>query len=91
MSCCGKKRETYSKAPSSQSAYATKAKSSNPAPAVPEGAVEFEYIGRTGMSLIGPATGKLYRFGWPGARVAVDSKDKPALVTVPLLRPVRNF
>jgi hypothetical protein len=48
--------------------------------------VFFEYTGRTGLTVIGPVTGRQYRFGRPGARLEVDLKDRRSLVAVPNLR-----
>jgi hypothetical protein len=50
----------------------------------------FEYTGRTGMTVRGPATGRRYRFDYPGARVFVDLRDRAALAAVPHLRQVRS-
>jgi len=49
-----------------------------------------EYVGRTSLSAIGPATGRRYRFGMPGARVAVDLRDRQSLLSIPHLRQIRT-
>lgn len=49
----------------------------------------FEYTGRTGLTAIGPVSGKRYRFDYPGARAFVDLRDRLALAVVPHLRQVR--
>jgi hypothetical protein len=46
----------------------------------------FEYVGATALTVIGPASGLRYRFDRPGARLAVDPRDRLALEAVPLLR-----
>ncbi|MCW3474206.1 hypothetical protein OL599_06405 [Rhodovastum sp. RN2-1] len=46
----------------------------------------FEYVGRTGMTVIGGASGRRYRFDRPGAKVAVEPADKASLAGVPNLR-----
>jgi hypothetical protein len=74
MSCCGKGRSQLKATVS-------------PAVARPTTLV-FEYIGRTRMSVIGPATRRSYRFDRPGARVLVDGRDRASLSTIPLLRQV---
>lgn len=74
MSCCGKAR-TQLKLTASQTAR-------RPA------AFVFEYVGRTRMNVIGPATRTSYRFDRPGARVLVDGRDRGSLSTIPLLRQV---
>ncbi len=48
----------------------------------------FEYRGQTGLTVVGGATGKRYRFDRPGSRVVVDPRDRPSLATVPNLRQV---
>jgi hypothetical protein len=50
--------------------------------------VFFEYIGRTGLTVIGPGTRRQYRFDRPGARLAVDPIDQPSLSRVAQLRRV---
>jgi hypothetical protein len=47
-----------------------------------------EYVGRTALVLTGPFTGQRYCFSRPGARLAVDARDRQALLAVPVLRPV---
>ncbi|MCA9003092.1 MAG: hypothetical protein KDB61_14300 [Planctomycetes bacterium] len=46
----------------------------------------FEYVGRTSLILTGPYTGRRYWFKRPGAQLPVDSRDRPALLAVPVLR-----
>jgi len=48
----------------------------------------FEYVGRTGLTVTGPATGVVYRFAAFGARQKVDPRDRLALMKVPILRMV---
>jgi hypothetical protein len=50
--------------------------------------VEFEYFGSGALKALGHRTGRRYCFGGPGARVAVDVRDRPALATVASLREV---
>lgn len=52
--------------------------------------VQFEYVGRTSLTAIGPITGQRYRFGTPGARVAVDLRDRQSLLSIPHLRQIRS-
>lgn len=51
--------------------------------------VFFQYIGRTGLTVIGRETRIRYRFDNPGAVVAIDKRDQLALSFVPNLRQVR--
>lgn len=50
--------------------------------------IQFEYVGESGLTAIGPITGRHYRFVGPGARVAVDPRDAPSLRAVPRLKQV---
>jgi hypothetical protein len=50
------------------------------------GRVDFEYVGRTTLTTRGPVTGRVYRFGAPGSRVAVDVRDQASIAAVPHLR-----
>jgi hypothetical protein len=49
-------------------------------------AIVFEYVGPTGLTVIGAVTGKRYRFNRTGTTAAVDARDASWLVTVPNLR-----
>jgi hypothetical protein len=51
--------------------------------------VVFEYFGRTSLTVTGPTTGNLYRFGASGARVRVDLRDRAQLLGIPNLRVAR--
>lgn len=50
--------------------------------------VQFEYVGSTALTTVGPVTGQRYRFERPRARVAVDARDANAIAAVPNLRPI---
>jgi hypothetical protein len=50
--------------------------------------VQFEYVGRTALTAVGPVSGKRYRFDHPGVVVVVDPRDRPGLAVVPNLRAV---
>ena len=47
--------------------------------------VYFEYNGKSGLTAVGPITGRRYRFDATGAVVAVDGRDAPSLSAVPNL------
>ena len=51
--------------------------------------VVFAYLGRTALTVTGPATGRPYRFAQTGARVVVDPRDAAALRSVTVLRALR--
>lgn len=46
----------------------------------------FEYVGKTGLTVVGPVTGRRYRFASPGVLLAVDERDSPSMAGVPNLR-----
>jgi hypothetical protein len=47
-----------------------------------------QYVGRAALTVIGPATGKRYRFDTPGAVMAVELPDRASLAALPQLRQV---
>jgi hypothetical protein len=57
--------------------------------AAPAGCVQFEYTGKTKLTVISPKTGIRYHFDSPGTRVSVDPRDQSMMVYVPDLTPVR--
>jgi hypothetical protein len=46
----------------------------------------YEYTGTTSMTVGGPVSGLRYRFGHPGAKVQVDSRDVYSMAGLPNLR-----
>ena len=56
-----------------------------PQPSV-RGTEMFTYVGQTALTVTGPATGTVYRFAAPGARLRVDARDATALRKLPMLR-----
>ena len=48
----------------------------------------FQYLGTTGLTVVGAGTGTRYRFDSPGAVVPVDFRDQLSLQAVPHLRRV---
>jgi hypothetical protein len=64
--------------------------SAGPPIAAPQGQrrLLFEYAGSTALTVIGPVTGKRYRFAGPGARVEVDRHDRRSLAALSQLRQV---
>ena len=85
MSCCGGKRHSLKMHNPINPVH-------EPSPRVIETAPEvlFEYVGSTGLTAMGPFTGRRYRFDGPGARVEVDARDVSSLMGVPNLRQVRS-
>jgi hypothetical protein len=52
----------------------------------PAGKVSFQYVGSTGLTVIGPVTQKVYVFDGPGMQLSVDIRDARSLAVIPLLR-----
>lgn len=76
MTCCGQARQSYtSTAPVGQNAVAAAGR-----------APIFEYTGATALTVIGPATGRKYRFPRAGARLEVDARDQASVAQVPSVR-----
>jgi len=48
----------------------------------------FEYVGRTGLVVAGPVTGRQYRFDRPGSRLEVDPRDSASVGAIQTLRRV---
>jgi hypothetical protein len=48
-----------------------------------------QYVGKTAMTVLGPVSGKIYRFSSPGERVELDRRDLTGLASVPKLKFVR--
>jgi hypothetical protein len=85
--CCGAKSRTNVIARRGQPPFA---QSIAPSAAKPASApVQFEYVGKTRMTVLSPTTGIRYHFESPGARVVVDARDQGMMIHVPDLRPVR--
>jgi len=93
MSCCGNKREQYHGTGGSAGSFRT-ANPGNGGPSQMEKrrytVAYFQYTGGTGLTVIGPRTGKRYRFERNGSVVAVDLGDRLSLAAVPNLRQVTN-
>ena len=84
MSCCGRQRQAMlSAAPTNRTAVPATPPRRDP---VRSASAVFEYVGRTGLTVVGPVSGRRYRFAATGVRVAVDSADMPSLTAVPQLR-----
>ena len=84
MGCCGEKRgEFHGRAP-----LGADRTSAAPGRRL-RFSIRFRYLGATGMTVEGPASGKRYRFDRPGAEVEIDPRDRPGLAAVPNLREVR--
>jgi hypothetical protein len=95
MSCCGKIRRQVGAtfAPRMDRLQSQSAEFPRPAGRLsrfPMGTVYFEYVGVTGITAVGTATGRQYRFSAPGMPVVVDARDRWSLAKVPNLREIRS-
>jgi hypothetical protein len=80
MCNCGKKRKEYSQ---------SNALASNNAAAVSNSSsINFEYTGKTALTVIGNITRKNYRFNYPGHIQTVDHRDAHGMMSVPVLKKV---
>jgi len=85
MSCCGKHRAAGGSPPPR---VPTMTNGNSTRPPARQTSVFFEYVGHTGLTVVGPVSGRRYRFDAPGSRQPVDPADKPSLAAVQLLRQV---
>ena len=89
MSCCTRTTSLASLTwGAGKSANAGVASGSSRLHPVPLGPVVFEYVGRTGLTVVGTQTNKRYRFDHPGAKVEIAAADVPSVGQVPTLRRV---
>ena len=82
MGCCGKNRSTIRVVENHEAPRVT----FTPQPSFQY----FEYVGATGLTALGPVTGRRYRFATHGAIVAVDDRDASSMFGVPNLRKTRG-
>jgi hypothetical protein len=72
------------------SAGAQTARATNAPPLNATSEIMFEYTGSKAVDVIvGPVTRRLYRFDGRGARVRVDPRDRPGLMSLAVIRWVR--
>jgi hypothetical protein len=50
----------------------------------------FEYTGKTGLTIKGNITGKIYRFAFSSDRQLIDQRDTFAMMAVPVLKKVKQ-
>jgi hypothetical protein len=84
MGCCGKKRESLS-APPRRTVEFRQAVTPPPVMSALR-TMTLEYVGPTGLTIRGPASGKTYRFPTNGTQLAVDARDAQFLLAIPSLR-----
>jgi len=83
MCNCGKKRNTYTQ---QQSFTANNNITSVPVQNII--AFNFQYTGKTALTVAGNFTGNHYRFSYPGDIQTVDSRDAGSMMAVPVLKKI---
>lgn len=87
MACCGKHRQEIRA--TLELVREKRPPRSGPVPRTTRRRVTgayFEYLGKTGLTVLGPLSRKRYRFNGNGAVVLVDPRDAASLDAVPGLR-----
>jgi hypothetical protein len=82
--CCGNNRTPFRPGTSTRPAQPAGLQSEF---ARPTGAT-FENIGGTGLTVVGPVTGRRYHFDKPGSRVTVDPRDRSSVAAIGMLKAV---
>lgn len=88
MGCCGGSRRTVAATSGARVSPALHTPSDGGARVKRLPHAYFQYSGRTALTVVGPVSGRRYRFSGPGQVVAVDPADRRALASVPHLRQV---
>ncbi len=84
MSCCGQKRNENRQQEQHQAAGPVY----NYTPKMGED-VQFEYTGKTALTVNGAITGKRYRFEHTGSKLVIDYRDAAGMTGIPVLRKVK--
>lgn len=87
MGCCGEKRAQFQAQRTPDERIAAPPGRPFPPSAMPVKVI-FEYNGRVPLIVIGPVSGKRYRFEGTGARVEVNPRDRRSLAATPRLQQV---
>ncbi len=92
MSCCGNKREQWSRTEKQVLARATTLDAENPSGQAENDRLEkdmpnkrnepkiFEYVGPASLALIGASTRSVYHFDFPGHRLEIAYEDSFAIM-----------
>lgn len=86
MPCCGEGRKTPRPPDPAARGRSRPLDTARAAPPVRNETVYFEYVGKTGLTVFGPVTGRRYRFSGNGTVQPIDIHDAPSLARVPHLR-----
>lgn len=85
MSCCGQKRNENRQQEQRQAAGSVY----NYTPPKMWEDVQFEYTGKTALTVNGSITGKRYRFEHTGSTLVIDYRDAAGMMGIPVLRKVK--
>ena len=80
MCNCGKKRNEYSQT--------NTLGSNNDESTSNTAGTNFEYTGKTALTVTGNITRKNYRFNYPGHIQTVDHRDAPGMIAIPVLKKI---
>ena len=80
MCNCGKKRSSFNTQQQNVSGNIQQV------PAQHTVYTNFEYTGKTGLTVVGNFTGRKYRFNYTGDVQPVDKRDEAGMTGVPVLR-----
>lgn len=78
-SCCGGKRAQW------RASDVTFPEEAETSPYDPPSPPIFEYSGKTALTVIGPYSGRTYRFEQPGSRLTIDNRDLFSLAGISVL------
>jgi hypothetical protein len=86
MGCCGGKRAEAAPRSVRASRQPTRAAGARSSRSPIVDPLTFELVGAASLTVVGPISGRRYRFSHPGALVVVDPRDSRALSAVSALR-----
>lgn len=86
MACCGRQRQRFYETQSRERPAGKRSPQSFNARDRRRTSVLFQYIGKTGLTVIGPRSGRQYRFMGRNTVLSVDPMDRRALMNVPKLK-----
>ena len=89
MTCCGKHRAQWLNAVRNDR-IDDHHQTPPPSTGSPAHVVHFKYLGATGLTVVGPVSGRSYQFFGAGATAAVDPRDAPSVAAVPHLVRVQH-
>jgi hypothetical protein len=86
MACCGENRARVSRGRDAPAAVSSPRRATSQRWSTTTGPTNFEYIGRSSLTVTAPRSGRRYYFAHPGAVVLVEERDVRALMGVTALQ-----